>query len=213
MKFREDYTKKFNKKVKLHEFSRGHLVYLHRPELIKFGKGLQSPWFGPYLILDIIHNNALIQDLASKKTRFVNINRLRMYDISPDEWKKFKLIKSETVDNIVSVDDYAKSPSQSSSKTQEYASFDIANDVVCLNPQAATESRPIPIKVEALGERGTIDSPELQDVVSPVADGSPQGKFLTSLTNTFDEVFGLNPGLDLDTNSEKIQKCTRIIEK
>ena len=78
--------------------------------------------------------------------------------------------------------------------------------MVCLNPQAATESRPIPIKVEALGERGTIDSPELQDVVSPVADGSPQGKFLTSLTNTFDEVFGLNPGLDLDTNSEKTQK-------
>ena len=78
MKFREDYEKKFNEKVVPHEFSGEHLVYLHRPELLKFEKNLTSPWFGPHQILVIIYNNALIQDLGSKRTRFVNLNRLRI---------------------------------------------------------------------------------------------------------------------------------------
>ena len=38
MKFRDDYVKRFDKKVLPHQFSRGHLVYLHRPELLEFEK-------------------------------------------------------------------------------------------------------------------------------------------------------------------------------
>ena len=42
MKFREKYKEKFDKKVIPHQFSWDHLVYLHRPELVKL-KWVQSP--------------------------------------------------------------------------------------------------------------------------------------------------------------------------
>ena len=187
MKFREDYKKKFNEKVFPHEFSRGHLLYLHRPELLKCEKNLTSPWFGPHLILDIIYNNALIQDLGSKKTRFFNINRLRMYDVSPDEWKKIQLVK-KTKDQLPEIlDDNAKPQTKKLDPDVDYATSDFREDIVCLNPDAATTHRPLGIKVE-----GTNVSEHIHP--SPIAGSTSQngtpGKTSSSFLDSL--VFLLN---------------------
>ena len=92
MNFRNDYVKRFNSKVDPHNFQEGQLVYLHRPELIKINPKLQSEWFGPFVILSKIgESNCLIQDLANRKTKFVNTNRLRAFNLTIDDWKKFKI--------------------------------------------------------------------------------------------------------------------------
>ena len=94
MEFRDDYVKRFNEKVKPHTFGNGQLVYLFRPELLKINPKLMTPWFGPFVILSMIGDtNALIQDLGSRRTKLVNTNRLRHYDISTEQWAKLKISK------------------------------------------------------------------------------------------------------------------------
>ena len=193
MKFREDYEKKFNEKVVPHEFSRGHLVYLHRPELLKFEKNLTSPWFGPHLILDIIYNNALIQDLGSKKTRFFNLNRLRMYDVSPEEWKKIQLIK-ETKNHLPEIlDDNDKPQTKKLDPDIDYATFDLREDIVCLNPDAATTHRPQGIKVEHTTVSEHIHPSQTAGSTSQNGtSGKTSSSFLHSLSEGLDKTFGIS---------------------
>ena len=95
MEFRDDYVKRFNEKVKPYTFGNGQLVYLFRPELLKINPKLMTPWFGPFVILSMIGDtNALIQDLESRRTKLVNTNRLRHYDISTEQWAKLKISKT-----------------------------------------------------------------------------------------------------------------------
>ena len=54
MDFRDDYVKRFNKSVEPHNFREGMMVYLYQPEQIKINPKLQSPWFGPFVILTMI---------------------------------------------------------------------------------------------------------------------------------------------------------------
>ena len=91
MDFRNDYIKRYIDKVNTHSFKEGQLVYLQRPEMVKINPKLQSEWFGPFVILSMVgEHNSLIQDLASCRTKFVNCNRLRAYNLTSEEWKKFK---------------------------------------------------------------------------------------------------------------------------
>ena len=100
MDFREDYQKRFDKNVKPHDFQKGMLVFLHRPDQLKINPKIQSPWFGPFVILEMINlTNALIQELSNKKTWFVNVNRLRKYDHTIAEWRNFKLTLDKTKKN------------------------------------------------------------------------------------------------------------------
>ena len=135
-------------------------------------------------MLDIIHNNALIQDLGSKKTRFVNLNRLRMYDISPEQWKKLKLTRNnERLDTVDEIQQPQKV--ETSYKEPAYASFDIMGDITCLNPEAAARSRPIPIKVEGAGAQGITGSSDLQHDQSK--------SFLNTFSDTLGATFGISP--------------------
>ena len=208
MEFRKDYKAKFDAKVKPHEFSRGHLVYLHRPELVKL-KGVQSPWFGPYLIMEMFPNDALIQDLGSKRVRFVNLNRLRMYDISPEEWKKFKLTpvdenRMSQVDN----NDKAK-PEKEEAERPTYAHFDLDSDIVCLNPEAARDHQPI--KVEPELSQDTTSPETLESPRSPEARPNHEGNFFSSLQKSVSKTFGLGSPTDLQKSPLASTSQTNVL--
>ena len=73
MSFREDYVKRYNSRVVPHSFKERQLVYLHRPELVKINPKIVSDWFGPFVVLSMVGEaNCLIQDLANRRTKFVN---------------------------------------------------------------------------------------------------------------------------------------------
>ena len=100
MDFRDDYVKRFNKSVEPHDFREGMMVYLHRPEQLKINPKLQSPWFGPFVILTMnLQANALIQEIANMKTKFVNVNRLRAYNASIADWTKYRNKNKNTSEN------------------------------------------------------------------------------------------------------------------
>jgi hypothetical protein len=150
MAFREDYVKRFNKNVKPHSFQEGMLVYLHRPELVKINPKLQSPWFGPFVVLAMIgQNNSLIQELSNKKTKFVNVNRLRAYNNTIQEWNSFKLtLSSDKQKKMLESDNEPdeKMKCTADASAPKFAEFDSDSEIVLLNP----EVQPIPkiIKVE-----------------------------------------------------------------
>ena len=146
MSFRDDYTKRFNKNVKPHQFTEGMLVYLHRPEQLKINPKLQSPWFGPFVILQMINKaNCLIQELSNKKTKFVNVNRLRPYNQSIKQWQNFKLTLNKEKPSAAAPmqeksDEKISEADDAIAHAPAYAEFDIENDVVILNPDV----QPIP---------------------------------------------------------------------
>ena len=170
MEFRDDYVKRFNKNVKPHEFIEGMLVYLHRPELVKVNPKLASPWFGPFVILTMIGKaNALIQELSNKKTKFVNVNRLRRFNNSISEWNKFKLTldkeKKKKKADIQNPDE--KSNDLADATAPKYAEFEVGDDVIILNPE--TEPKPmLDIKTEPPEIPDSVHSepPEITDSIS-----------------------------------------------
>ena len=169
MNFRSDYVKRFNKTVKPHEFKEGMLVLLHRPDLITSNPKIQSEWFGPFVILALVHKtNALIQDLANRKTKFVNVDRLRHYENSIKDWNKFKVILESDEDKIASAGKKKKGVSRSKQKVHDaqtatalqptrFAEFSADNEIVCLNP----DTTPVPktaIKTEVVEEEEAVET-------------------------------------------------------
>jgi hypothetical protein len=79
-KFRLGYKERFDKNVKPHDFDVGHIVMCHRQDRInnKYCEG----WYGPYIILGIDDFGKVffIQDMATKKTRYVNAAKLKRYN-------------------------------------------------------------------------------------------------------------------------------------
>ena len=136
MEFREDYIKRFNKNVKPHEFQEGMLVFLHWPDLVTVNPKLTSGWFGPFVILSMVNDhNALIQELSNKKTKFVNVNRLRKYHNSISDWNKFKVIYDKN--SKQKIDSRPKSETATAPRpaiAPKFAEFESDNDIVCLNP-------------------------------------------------------------------------------
>ena len=148
MKFREDYRQRFNKKVDLHDFKEGMVVLLHRPEQVKINPKIQSPWFGPYLILSMIGStNALIQDIGNKKTRFVNTNRLRAYNSTIAEWEKGQAQKAKKKNANLDAQTEKKGDNDhfenKAGPPLKWTDFDLDNDVAILNPEAVATHKPI----------------------------------------------------------------------
>ena len=138
MDFRDDYVKRFNKSVKPHNFREGMMVYLHRPEQLKINPKLQSPWFGPFVILTMIGQaNALIQEIANRKTKFVNVNRLRAYNASIAEWAKYKNKDKNASENADMQQEKNGSDNLDSAiaTAPRFAEFDVDNEVTLLNPE------------------------------------------------------------------------------
>ena len=152
-------------------------------------------------MLDIVHNHALTQDLGSKKTRFVNLNRLRMYDISPEQWKKLKLTSNNGCLDAV---DEIQQPQkvETSYKEPTHASFDIMGDITCLNPEAASHSRPIPIKVEKVGDQGITGSLDLRHDQSK--------SFLNTFSDTLGATFGISPVKQTTSLGDSLESETNI---
>ena len=74
----EDYHNTSKVAKKFVEFQENDIVWLHRPELQKKHlKKITLPWEGPYAIVKLTPQNALIQHCATQKTRFVHRDRLR----------------------------------------------------------------------------------------------------------------------------------------
>ena len=157
MEFRDDYVKRFNKNVKPHDFQEGMLVFLHRPDLVTVNPKLTTEWFGPFVILNMVNDhNALIQELSNKKTKFVNVNRLRKYHNSISEWKKFKVIYDKNAkEQLVSRPSSKTAIAPNPADAPKFAEFESDNDIVCLNP----DIQPIPkisIKEETHDTSGSV---------------------------------------------------------
>ena len=174
MNFRSDYVKRFNKTVKPHEFKEGMLVLLHRPDLVNVNPKISKEWFGPFVILALVHKtNALIQDLANRKTKFVNVNRLRHYENSIKDWNKFKVILEGEEDQSANASKNKKGVSRTKQKVHDapaatalqptkFAEFSADNEIVCLNP----DTTPVPktaIKTEVVEEQDTVEAEQSSD--------------------------------------------------
>ena len=168
MDFRDDYVKRFNKNVEPHEFQKGMLVFLHSPEKLQINPKLQSPWFGPYVILEMFgKHNSLIQELSNKKTKFVNVNRLRKYDNSIRDWNDFKLtkIKKKKTAKLQKSDSISDPETACAHKDADaghapaMAEFSADNDITILNPWVQpVPGSPRSIKSEPLDISGPLSS-------------------------------------------------------
>jgi hypothetical protein len=182
MAFREDYVKRFNSKVSPHEFKEGMLVYLHRPDMVKVNPKLQSPWFGPFVILSMIgDHHCLIQELSNKKTKFVNVNRLRAYNNSIAEWNNFKLTLNEKNNkkknaDMQEPDEKIKCTANADATAPRYAEFERDNDVVILNPEVEPIPKTIKVEPEEGLESVTPELSEQQDEISDLPNTSTSSK-------------------------------------
>ena len=210
MKFREDYVKRYNKKVELHDFKEGHVVLLHRPEQIKLNPKIQSPWYGPYLILSMIGaSNALIQEISNKKTKFVNTNRLRPYNSTIAEWEKAQAKKANKKN--------AKADTQTEKKGEDdagpplkWAEFDLDNDVTILNPEAVAGHRPIqdPPAIKAEPEEA-LDT--VQDIEPTDQEPTDQNVENTAPTPSTSGSKPLNEGESLSDTLVKMLKTKKNV--
>ena len=213
MAFRNDYVKHFNSKVDPHTFREGQLVFLHRPELNKINKKIQSSWFGPNVILSIVgHNNCLIQDLANRRTRFVNSNRLRPYNLKIKDWEKFRLaLPKNAADNanneiMQSEQGIEKNSAAPAHNAQKYIEFDSTNDVTVLNPWV----QPIPkiIKVEPEILDSSVEDTQSQDhnVSEEIAQDEPSTPPSPASTSYGKVLLNLFPGTSPKKTSKKSSK-------
>ena len=82
MIFRDEYKEYFDRHVKEKEFPRGCLEWLYLPDKVKQNQKICSPFYGQYVVLEHVGDyNCVIQHITTKKTKFVNVNNLRLYDI------------------------------------------------------------------------------------------------------------------------------------
>ena len=150
MEYKQTYKKYSDSKVLPNKFSEGMLCWLHQPELLKINPKICSPFFGPWVILTLVGKmNAVIQYLANKKTRFVNINRLRHYNLQTNHFNK------NQPNNIVPLQSQGKPFSDNDNQletkdsTVQYHEFDNTGYVNILNP---SEPAPQPIQIKVEGE-------------------------------------------------------------
>jgi len=188
-------------------------VFLHRPELNKINKKIQSSWFGPNVIVSIVgHNNCLIQDLANRRTRFVNSNRLRPYNLKIKDWEKFRLaLPKNAADNanneiMQSEQGIEKNSAAPAHDAQKYIEFDSTNDVTVLNPWV----QPIPkiIKVEPEILDSSVEDTQSQDhnVSTEIAQDEPSTTPSPASTSYGKVLLNLFPGTSPKKTSKKSSK-------
>ena len=169
MEFRDDYVKRFNEKVKPHTFGNGQLVYLFRPELLKINPKLMTPWFGPFVILSMIGDtNALIQDLESRRTKLVNTNRLKHYDISTEQWAKLKISKNTPSKPATHPPSGQPEKVTNTIARPSVVEFQADNEVTILTPDSIALPKPS-VKLEVT-DSSTTSSEEDNDI--PTGNGS-----------------------------------------
>ena len=203
MSYRDDYVKRFNKSVEPHDFREGMMVYLHRPEQLKINPKLQSPWFGPFVILTMIGKaNALIQEISNFKTKFVNVNRLRAYNATIAQWQKVQNRSKKKNNNADSqqekngTDDHAHA---SNASAPNWVQFDVDNEVTLLNPHVDPVPMPCPdIKLE---------EPELEESVqSEIPSNEPAKETAATLDPIIDD-----PGPSTSSKRESlIETATKL---
>jgi hypothetical protein len=79
MEYRQRYKDAFDVNVKPHDLKLGQLVLCRRQDRVH--NKYCAAWYGPYIILGLDDNNKVvfIQDIKSKKTRYVNAEKLKRY--------------------------------------------------------------------------------------------------------------------------------------
>ena len=113
-----------------------------------------------------------------------------MYDISPEEWKKFKL--SKPVDeNSTSLIQAQGKTDQKKEEVPDYAEFDLGEDIVCFNPEAARGAKPQVLKLEPLVDQASSLGSPLQQ-----HEGN---NFLSSIGDTISDTFGFSDNFSEDS--------------
>lgn len=177
------YKKYFDKSVHSKTWNEGQLVWLHQPELCKVNPKLTSAFMGPYVILEIVNiHTVVIQHLATKKTKVVNVNRLRNYSVKTDDlkWNTNKVENLHTTKDAEShkvdsqghgthadvcknASSHAGAQNNSASGGPQFIDFEGGPDVIILNPEAPP---PLPkvIKTEPVLEE-TQSNPDQIDTL------------------------------------------------
>lgn len=151
--YRADYKKKFDAKVTPIQWQEGMLVFLHSPESQKVNRKVSIPWVGPYVILTVInHHNVVIQHLETRRTKVVNVNRLKPYNmetknLSADAKMQSQGRDAEHAEKLPATTAKELRNSESAQSGPTFADF-FTKEVQILNPSALETHRPIPIKQE-----------------------------------------------------------------
>ena len=145
MKYRSDYKDYHDSKNgNPYNWVEGQMVWLHSPELVKVNPKIVSPYVGPFVILSVVSDhNVLIQHLQSKRTKMVNVRRLRPYNV---ETKNLGRQSAEDVLNPIK-ESSLNSSGEEQSSNPEYLEIEGFPDVEILNP-LDPPPQPIPVKVE-----------------------------------------------------------------
>ena len=99
------------------------------------------------VILSLIgQSNCLIQDIANRKTKFVNSNRLRAYNNSISDWQKFQVTLKDNTKKETEKMQSETEKNECNSDAPRFAEFSKDNEVVILNPEV--EPKPRLFKVE-----------------------------------------------------------------
>ncbi len=148
--YRSKYSEEHDKGVKKYfKLQVGDLCLLHRPELPKINPKISNEWEGIYTVIAVVGlQNVLIQHLETKKTRYVNVSRVKPYISTPHFTTKDatagKDAKLQGQDETSNKSDTAQKKSEDSGVT-----VDLNPDIVWLSPQEDIDRhRPIHIKTE-----------------------------------------------------------------
>ena len=177
MEFQAKYKEYFDRFVDKKDFPPGCLVWLHLPNRNTTNPKICSPFFGPFVVLEQVGDtNCVIQHLANKKTKFVNINNLRRYDFSNSHFLKKNAVASDGPD-IQDKEDKGDEHKGRQSPPPPPAEFDSAGDIVILNP-LDPPPRPIPLLKDEPAAVDTSQAPTVSedgggpDVVIPHLGGA-----------------------------------------
>ena len=195
LKYRMAYKKYFDEKVNPESFKEGDLCYLHSPEMLKINKKLQSPFLGPYVILSrVTDHNVVIQNLETKRSKFVHLNRLRRAEptsdstylgqnasqsqVASDASLAFKTQQSKSDARIKNSASATQQNLQHTQGQTDFFDFDIPNEVTWFG----TGPLPTPktIKTEPSHDVETFnrDKPEGSE---PNHTGSPSAQKVTQI--------------------------------
>ena len=154
--------------------------------------------------------NALIQEIANRKTKFVNVNRLRAYNASIAEWAKYKNKDKNASENADMQQEKNGSDNLDSAiaTAPRFAEFDVDNEVTLLNPELDPVPRPCPdIKVEGEELETSVDT-QTPDNEAPTSNLDPIPS--TSKTNRRESLLETATKMFSPTKNKPMTRATRI---
>ena len=141
IEYRNSYETYHNRdQSKFKNFEEEDIVYLHQPELNKINRKISMPWSGPWIILKLTPQNALIQHCLTQKTRFVHRDRLR------------KMVNQQIAYEKFSQKNQSNEQQQQHSKLEQQKHHSLEPEIIILNP---ADPAPLPkqlVKAEEKGE-------------------------------------------------------------